>query len=139
LRSCGLPPLELTAERTTGTAPAAAVVAVVAPVVVAPGAKAAPVKVVVVLVAGLRTQDDATLWLAADQHDEVRGLAGFLVRRLVGDDQRGARQNQLGDLLHGLLRDLDPAERRLGGIDVRRDTLNDGVARALVHAAALLR
>src|SRR5437764_4284790 len=66
---------------------------------------------------------------SAGQHDEFGVAAGLAAEALVGDDQRGAGDQQLADPLGRLRRDLNAAERLRRGWRPRIDErLREGLA-----------
>ena len=79
-----------------------------------------------------RAVDDAALRLVVQRNDELRAIVGLAVRRLVRNDERGARQYGLRDAIEHILREGDAVKRRLGDVPaVDRDR---GPAQAPVGA-----
>ena len=66
---------------------------------------------------------DAALRLAAQQHHELRSLAGLRAHPLVRDNQGGSRRNAC-DAIQCVLRNHDAVERGLGAVRVRQRRLN---------------
>ena len=72
---------------------------------------------------------DAALRLAAQQHHELRSLAGLRAHPLVRDDQGGSRRNGC-DAIQCILRNHDAVERGLCAVRVRRHRLDVAAATA---------
>src|SRR5579862_2042609 len=63
-------------------------------------------------------RDEAALRLVAQHHHELGAIVGLFAQRLVGDDDRGARQCRRPDTIEHLLRERDAVERILGVVAV---------------------
>ena len=63
-------------------------------------------------------RDEAALRLLAEHGDELGAIIGFLAERLVGDDDRGARQGGRRDTIEHILRNGDAVERVFGVVGI---------------------